>query len=78
MTTLLQVEVKRQSIQAAIDSSKSMSERNKNGQFSTPISLAKEILHEAVLYLPQNEKISFFDPAIGTGSFFSAILRALQ
>ena len=52
---------------------KTQDDRNAMGQFSTPINLAKDILRSSKNLLPQNSKIRFFDPAFGTGAFFSAL-----
>ena len=52
-------------------------ERNKLGQFATPAQLADDVLGYELLFLPKNEKIRFLDPAIGIGSFFSALLKAV-
>ena len=43
------------------------------GQFATPTALAREILRYGVELLGKNESVSFLDPAIGTGSFYSAL-----
>lgn len=67
------IESHRQSLQAELDKCKSQEERNIMGQFSTPIALAKDILIHAKNIFPKNGKIRFLDPAIGTGSFFSAL-----
>ena len=68
------MEKERQNLQIILDSKKTQLERNKLGQFSTPIDLANEILEYAVSLL-DGEKISFLDPAIGTGAFYSALLK---
>ena len=44
------------------------------GQFATPTGLALEILKYATEKLGENQAVRFLDPAIGTGSFFSALL----
>lgn len=68
-------EAKRQSIQTAIDATKSAAERNRFGQFATPNSLAVEIArYVAALIGMQEHRIRFADPSIGSGSFFSAAL----
>lgn len=67
------LEEKRQTIQSELDRSKSQEERNSMGQFSTPISLATDILGYAKGMMPGQGKIRFLDPAIGTGAFFSAL-----
>jgi adenine-specific DNA-methyltransferase len=66
-------EEKRQTIQAALDSAKSAAERNRLGQFATPNQLALEIACYVSSFLGESG-ISFADPSIGSGSFFSAAL----
>lgn len=66
----------RQDIQKRLDASKSRLERNQLGQFSTPIHLAGEIVSHSASLLRSTEEISFLDPAIGTGAFYSALLKA--
>ncbi|MGO9239180.1 MAG: Eco57I restriction-modification methylase domain-containing protein [Bryobacteraceae bacterium] len=75
MTDLLSIEGRRLSEQERLDSLKSGDERNEWGQFATPPSLAVEILQLAQSLWGGNEKVRFLDPAIGTGSFYSALLR---
>jgi hypothetical protein len=67
-------EARRQAIQAAIDAAKSPAERNRLGQFSTPFELALEIARYVRSLVEPRSSIRFADPAIGTGSFFSAAL----
>jgi hypothetical protein len=62
--------------QVQLDASKSSVERNQLGQFATPNSLAIEILKYSKTLLPASEEIHFLDPAIGTGSFYSALLQS--
>lgn len=70
------VEVRRQAIQAALDSSKSSAERNRLGQFATPYALAAEIAHYVKSVAGNRLRaVRFADPAIGTGSFYSAALE---
>ncbi|HNQ24370.1 MAG TPA: N-6 DNA methylase [Phycisphaerae bacterium] len=70
-----QVEARRQAIQLEIDSRRSAAERNRLGQFATPNALAVEIAqYVATLLDRKTDGIRFADPAIGTGSFFSAAL----
>lgn len=71
------VEKERQKIQASLDALKNQRERNRLGQFSTPTELASDILLLASAGLHNDEKIKFLDPAIGTGSFFSALLSTV-
>ncbi|MEO1378284.1 MAG: SAM-dependent DNA methyltransferase, partial [Cyanobacteria bacterium J06635_10] len=58
-----------------LDAKKTQNERNKLGQFATPIQLAVEIIEYSKNLLSQNQKIKFLDPAFGTGSFYSALLQ---
>jgi adenine-specific DNA-methyltransferase len=68
-------ERRRLEIQAALDSRKSQSERNRLGQFATPPGLAADLICLAKSMLPKGGQIRFFDPAFGTGAFYSALLR---
>lgn len=68
------VEIKRQQLQDAFDIVVSIEQRRKLGQFATPSSLAQEITNYGVRLLGKRE-ISFLEPAIGTGSFYSALLH---
>lgn len=63
--------------QSDIDNSKPRSVRYRLGQFSTPRNLADEIL-EYSSHLNTFKKIKFFDPAVGTGSFYTGLLRAYK
>ena len=76
--TLDVLERQRFALQAFLDSQKTQAERNRLGQFATPTALAEDILHYAATQLPPGEKIRFLDPAIGTGSFYSALLRVFS
>ncbi len=69
------IESSRLKAQQHLDSSKTQAERNKLGQFATPGPLAKEVLEYARKILPSNLNIRFLDPAVGTGSFYSALLK---
>lgn len=73
--TIPSLEGQRRLLQADLDSHKTQAERNRLGQFATPAPLATEILRYAKTILPAREKICFLDPAIGTGSFYSAFLN---
>ena len=68
-------EGRRQELQTRLDSLKSSAERNKWGQFATPPQLALSLARYA-RGLTGEGAISFLDPAIGTGSFYSAITQA--
>ena len=67
------IEQQRQSLQAHLDNKRSVEYRRRLGQFATPFSLSEEIASYG-LSLHNNEQISFLEPAIGTGSFYSALL----
>ncbi len=69
------VETRRQAIQAALDAGKSATERNRLGQFATPNALAIEIARCVQSVAGHRlSAVRFADPAIGTGSFYSAAL----
>ena len=70
------VEVRRQAMQADIDTRKSAAERNRLGQFATPNALAVDIARyvESLIIDQRKSGIFFADPSIGSGSFFSAAL----
>jgi adenine-specific DNA-methyltransferase len=67
----------RLSLQTRLDATKSQDERNRLGQFATPTSLARDILRFGVALLGEKKPIRFLDPALGTGSFFSALLNTV-
>ena len=69
-----ELEKRRLALQEALDAGKTQAERNRMGQFSTPTRLAADILRHAAAQLGESGKIRFIDPAIGTGSFYSALL----
>lgn len=71
------VEGRRQEEQARLDSQKTAAERNKWGQFATPPELAGSLARYA-LGLIGRERLYFLDPAIGTGSFYSALAQAVS
>ena len=70
------IEERRQKEQARLDSLKTASERNKWGQFATPPELALSIARYAHALMGKAHVQRFLDPAIGTGSFYSAALEA--
>lgn len=76
--TFDQIERERLNIQSALDAAKTQAERNRLGQFATPPNLATDVLLLATQQLRNDEKVRFLDPAIGSGSFFSALLRTVQ
>jgi adenine-specific DNA-methyltransferase len=69
------IETRRQSIQAVLDARKSPAEKNRLGQFATPNALAIEIACCVQSVAGRRLRaVRFADPAIGTGSFYSAVL----
>ena len=71
-------ETRRLAIQAELDAARDQSKRNRMGQFATPPGLALEILQYAKERLPETTPVRFIDPAIGTGSFYSAFRRVFS
>ena len=69
------MEEQRLVLQAACDAGKTPKERNRLGQFATPTALATDLLEQALALLPPEAPVRFLDPAFGTGSFYSALLR---
>jgi predicted RNA methylase len=62
--------------QVRLDLLKSAVERNEWGQFATPPALAAEMaVYVRELWRERSDKVMFLDPAIGTGSFFSALRK---
>lgn len=74
----IQKEQTRQVAQVALDAIRTQAERNKLGQFATPPALAADILSYAKKIIPNRQKVSFFDPAFGTGSFYAALLKTFS
>ncbi len=71
-------EPKRLALQGRLDAEKDAAERNRMGQFATPTRLAVDMLRYAGKQLRDSEKVRFFDPAIGTGAFYSALREAFS
>ncbi len=72
--TVLDLEAQRQTVQERLDAAKSAAERNRLGQFATPPNLALDIARYALeRWRSRADAASFIDPAIGTGSFYSAL-----
>jgi len=57
------------------DERKNAEERNKLGQFSTPFPVASQMVLRSVKALSPGSPIVFLEPALGSGVFFSALLR---
>ena len=76
MKAMTKQEERRLAVQTELDAAKSQAERNRRGQFATPTELAVDILKYARAQLNETTAMRFIDPAIGTGSFYSALLGA--
>ncbi len=70
--TAHRIEERRIDEQTRLDALKTARERNRLGQFATPLELALSIARHAGA-LMDSEVLRFLDPAVGTGSFFSAV-----
>jgi hypothetical protein len=71
---VLDAEARRQAIQERLDADRSAAERNRLGQFATPPALALDIARYASeRWKGRLDAASFLDPAIGSGSFYSAL-----
>lgn len=69
------IELRRREVQTALDAARTPRERNRLGQFATPFVLAVEIAdYVQSVSRGHVDSIRFADPAIGTGSFYSALL----
>lgn len=66
------IEAQRLQVQRELDALKSAEERNRWGQFATPPALASEMAAYAATRL-NGRAIRFLEPAVGTGSFYSAL-----
>ena len=71
------LEESRRLMQETIDNEKDIEERRKFGQFSTPFVLAQEIIRYG-LRLSSEKEISFLEPCIGSGAFYSALLSTVN
>jgi len=60
--------------QVQLDERSSRERRNEMGQFATPPALADDIA-AAVTRFCHQDRIHFLEPAVGTGAFYSALLR---
>ncbi len=74
MPDIENIEHERLALQGLRDGTKSQVQRNRLGQFATPTALARDILRCANQMLASKRGIRFLDPALGTGSFYSAFL----
>ena len=73
---MMDLEKKREQAQLDIDSAKNIEARRKSGQFATPFPLAREMISYG-LGLLDNNAVSFLEPSLGTGTFFSALIREI-
>lgn len=68
------LEARRAQLQIRLDALKSQRERNELGQFATPPFLAKQMAeYVRELWKNRGDRIRFLDPALGTGSLYSAL-----
>ena len=76
--TLCEIERRRQDLQQKIDAAKDLDSRRRMGQFATPNTLARQIVHETIRYLPKKpQALNVLEPSMGTGSFVSAALQGI-
>jgi hypothetical protein len=71
-------EDKRADAQRAADAGKSAEERNRLGQFATPFNVACQIVARALKAMPSDAAVVFLEPALGSGVFFSALIRQVS
>ena len=71
------LEQKRKEMQERLDAQKSQKERNIMGQFSTPYPLALDIM-QYMRNIVGKDDISFLEPAIGTGVFYSTFTQTFK
>ncbi|MBR1400955.1 MAG: Eco57I restriction-modification methylase domain-containing protein [Prevotella sp.] len=64
-------EIKRKEMQDSLDAQKTQKDRNVLGQFSTPFPLALDMM-TYMRQLMGRDDVSFIEPSIGTGVFYSA------
>lgn len=72
---LTELETRRLILQDQLDAEKDAFERNRMGQFATPAKLAADMLRHGKMLFGKEENVRFLDPALGTGAFYSALLR---
>src|ERR1700677_4696018 len=69
-----QVEDRRLELQNDLDRAKTQGNRNKMGQYATPIRLARELAAVGLALLPKSTPVHFLDPGFNTGALYSALL----
>lgn len=72
------LETERLALQTALDAERTAKERNELGQFATPTVLAADIAQYALSLHDQDQDITFLEPSIGSGSFYSALCRTRE
>lgn len=73
------LEKERSEVQGKLDARKSQQERNKAGQFATPAFLASQMAeYVSEIWETRTDRIRFLDPALGTGSLYSALRATLE
>jgi len=76
MASIADIEKTRLVRQKEIDAARTPEDRNRLGQFATPGALAREMLSLACAHWrPEKGRVRFLDPALGTGSFYSALVK---
>ena len=74
---MVEIEARRLVEQGRLDRLKTLEERNRLGQFATPPALALDIArYAAARWQGRSDRVAFLDPALGTGSFYSAMRQA--
>jgi hypothetical protein len=74
MTAIAKIEQQRLREQQRLDAQNDAASRNRAGQFATPPGLAGEIAKLAATHWKvRKDRVRFLDPALGTGSFYSAL-----
>ena len=68
----------RSTLQTKLDAEKSVDARRKLGQFSTPVELANDIVSFGLTLINKKAPITFFDPAFGTGVFYSSLISLME
>lgn len=76
--SVAEAEAARVAAQSDFDKRVPVSERNRLGQFATPPALAEAMVRLARDLFPQIRRVRFLDPALGTGVFYSALLKVYR
>src|SRR5438552_992119 len=71
----LELESRREALQARFESATTINSRKHLGQFATPLDLALGIVRFTRHWVNTTRGIRFLEPALGTGVFYSAILQ---